>query len=170
MQVEPPSNPNPPFDPSHDPREPDQPRLGNSNGRAQTKIDYAGIGRHLKPPETRQQPTWKSIFDKHKPKGKEPAKPSGSKGGGRGGDDGGDDNDDNDDDKEDEPTPRCKGKGTKIKEPDPFTDRKYIRQFMQQIVLNFPANPKHVKTDKSKILLCSSFVYMTYLGRTRAVG
>ena len=65
------------------------------------------------------------------------------------------DDPDNDDDDEDEPT-KCRG--TKIKEPDLFTDHKYIRQFMQQIVLNFSANPRRFKTDKSKILFVLSYI------------
>jgi hypothetical protein len=160
MQIVPPPQPDPPFDSSHDPREPDQPlrprdwTVGDEIEYQKSKEDFA------KPSdEFRLRPSWRALFDKPtSDKGKGPSKPSGSgPGGDGGGGDDGDDPDDPDNDDEDEPTTR-RSKGTKIKEPDPFTDRKYIRQFMQQIVLNFSANPKRFKTDKSKILFVLSYM------------
>ena len=182
MQVILPPDLDAPFPPDSDPREPDRPTrpdgwtVGDEEEYQRSKTEFA------KPSdEFRLKPSWRALFDKPTPdKGKGPSKPSGSKSGGGGGGGHGDDPDDpdDDDDDEDEPTTR-RSRGTKIKEPDPFTDRKYVRQFLQQIVLNFSANPKRFKTDQSKILFVLSYMTTGEPGqwaeifiesRTRLVG
>ena len=165
MQADPPQDPEPVLSSSRDPHEPELP-IRPRDWTEEDEIEYQRSKEEFAKPSDkfRQRPSWRAMFDKPTPdKGKSPSKPSGSKsgGGGGGGGDHGDDNDpDNpdDDDEEDESTPRRRNKGMKIKEPDPFTDRKYIRQFMQQIVLNFSANPRRFKTDKSKILFVLSYM------------
>ena len=61
---------------------------------------------------------------------------------------------DHDDSEEEEPSPRRRSRGMKIKEPDPFTDRKYIRQFMQQIILNFHCQPQTFQDRPGAVKSC----------------